>query len=155
MCRKQDGEGFHGSRPEKAQQGAATRPSFLRKGRGTRAPTSRWGGVKIAIPESQLETWSHQGSVAQSSDTYNTIKRVLEADGTPYAGKRVKVFLQGSYGNDTNIYAESDVDIVIKSNESFFYQLNDMQPAEQASFQAAYPRTASYGYGTFKNDVIR
>ena len=57
----------------------------------------------MAIPESQLETWAHQGSVSQSSTTYNTIKNVLEADDTPYAGKSYSVFLQGSYGNDTNI----------------------------------------------------
>ena len=58
----------------------------------------------MPIPESQLETWSHQGSITQSSNTYNTIKNVLEASTTPYAGKNFKVFLQGSYGNDTNIY---------------------------------------------------
>lgn len=63
----------------------------------------------MAIPESQLETWSHQGSITQSSNTYNTIKNVLEGSTTPYANKNFKVFLQGSYGNDTNIYAESDV----------------------------------------------
>ena len=55
----------------------------------------------MAIPESHLETWSHQGSVSQSSATYNTIKNVLEAVDTPYAGKTYCVFLQGSYGNDT------------------------------------------------------
>ena len=67
----------------------------------------------MPIPESQLETWSHQGSITQSSNTYNAIKSVLEANTTPYAGKNFKVFLQGSYGNDTNIYAESDVDIMV------------------------------------------
>ena len=71
----------------------------------------------MAIPEAQLETWSHQGSVTQSSSTYNTIKRVVEETGAPYAGKDFKVFLQGSYGNDTNIYAESDVDTVIVLND--------------------------------------
>jgi hypothetical protein len=69
----------------------------------------------MAIPESQLETWSHQGSVKQSRDTYATIKRTLEASDTKYADKDFEVFLQGSYGNDTNIYAESDVDVVILS----------------------------------------
>ena len=73
----------------------------------------------MTIPESQLETWSHQGSVTQSSATYNTIKNVLKDADTPYAGKSYSVFLQGSYGNDTNIYAESDVDIVIKLNDCF------------------------------------
>jgi len=74
----------------------------------------------MPIPESQLETWSHQGSVTQSSSTYNSVKDVLEASTTPYADKNFKVFLQGSYGNDTNIYAESDVDIIIKLDDCFF-----------------------------------
>ena len=68
----------------------------------------------MAIPETQLETWSHQGSVAQSSSTYATIKNTLEEAGTAYNDKNYKVFLQGSYGNDTNIYSESDVDVVIR-----------------------------------------
>ena len=63
----------------------------------------------MAIPESQLDTWSHQGSITQSSNTYATITGALEAAGTPYANKAYKVFLQGSYGNDTNIYAPDDV----------------------------------------------
>jgi len=41
----------------------------------------------MGIPESQLETWSHQGSVTQSSSTYETIKRALEAADAKYAGK--------------------------------------------------------------------
>ncbi len=77
----------------------------------------------MSIPESQLEIWSHQGSVTQSSATYNTIKSALEVEGSPYADKDYEVFLQGSYGNDTNIYAESDVDIVIKLNDCFRHDL--------------------------------
>ena len=67
----------------------------------------------MSIPEYQLDTWSKQGSVTGSSGTYNAIKNVLEATNTPYADKDFSVFLQGSYGNDTNIYAESDVDILV------------------------------------------
>ena len=37
----------------------------------------------MAIPESQLDTWSHQGSIVQSCNTYNTIKNALEAVNLP------------------------------------------------------------------------
>ena len=87
----------------------------------------------MPIPESQLETWSHQGSIAQSSNTYNTIKNVLETSTTPYASKNFKVFLQGSYGNDTNIYAESDVDIVIRLDDCFFSDLDTLSEEEKAA----------------------
>jgi hypothetical protein len=106
----------------------------------------------MAIPESQLETWSHQGSITQSSETYATVKRALEASNTKYAG-RVEVFLQGSYCNDTNIFAESDVDVVIRLNATYHYELAALNPQERAAFQAAFV-PATYKYSDFKVHVI-
>ncbi len=107
----------------------------------------------MAIPELQLETWSHQGSITQSSNTYNTIKSVLEASTTPYAGKSVGVFLQGSYGNDTNIYAESDVDIVIRLDDCFQSDLSNLTEEEKAAYKSAF-RDATYAHVDFKRDVL-
>ena len=107
----------------------------------------------MAIPESQLVTWSHQGPIPQSSTTYNTIKNALEAAGNPYAGKKYKVFLQGSYGNDTNIYAESDVDIVIKLNDCFCHDLNELPSDQKDAFKAAHSN-ATYTHVDFKKDVL-
>ncbi|MCS6291160.1 MAG: nucleotidyltransferase [Nitrospira sp.] len=107
----------------------------------------------MAIPESQLETWAHQGSINQSSSTYATIKRALEASDTKYARKSYEVFLQGSYGNDTNIYAESDVDVVIRLDDVYYYDISDLTPEEQGRFNAALiPGT--YPYAQYKADVI-
>lgn len=107
----------------------------------------------MAIPESQLETWSHQGSIAQSSSTYNTIKSALEATGTPYAGKSYKVFLQGSYGNDTNIFAESDVDIVIQLDDCWRSDLAALSQDEKDAYKNAFV-DAKYTYSDFKRDVL-
>lgn len=107
----------------------------------------------MSIPESQLETWSHQGSISQSATTYNTIKRVLEAEGTPYLGKDISVFLQGSYGNDTNIYAESDVDIVCVLNDCWQGDLAELSETEKEAYHKAYPN-ASYTHPDFKRDVL-
>ena len=107
----------------------------------------------MPIPESQLETWSHQGSIAQSSSTYNSIKNVLEANTTPYTGKNFKVFLQGSYGNDTNIYAESDVDIVIRLDDCFFSDLESLPEEEKAAHMQAFS-DAAYTHMDFKQDVL-
>lgn len=78
--------------------------------------------ANVAIPEAQLDTWSHQGSVTQSSQTFATIRRALESNDATYGSRDFAVFLQGSYGNDTNIYAESDVDVVIRLNSTFLLQ---------------------------------
>ena len=107
----------------------------------------------MAIPEVQLETWSHQGAIVGSSATYATIKSVLESTTAPYAGKGYKVFLQGSYGNDTNIYAESDVDIVIRLDDCFQSDLTLLTSSETAAWDAASSK-ASYSYIDFKADVL-
>jgi len=105
-------------------------------------------GIKMAIPESQLEVWSHQGSIQQSAATYGTIKSALEAQSAGYSGKAYEVFLQGSYGNDTNIYAESDVDVVIRLDSNFYHDLSLLTPQQQALFQspagAAFYAPANY-----------
>lgn len=106
----------------------------------------------MAVPESQLETWSRQGSISQSSSTYATIKRALEAPDTKYAGKSYEVFLQGSYGNDTNIYGESDVDVVIRLDSIYHYDIDALTAAEQASFNAV-RIPGAYAYADYKADV--
>lgn len=107
----------------------------------------------MPISESQMETWSHQGSITQSSNTYNTIKSVLEAGTTPYASKNFKVFLQGSYGNDTNIYAESDVDIAIRLDDCFHSDLESLSDDEKSIYKQAFS-DATYTHTDFKRDVL-
>lgn len=107
----------------------------------------------MSIPESQLETWSHQGSITQSSSTYQSVKAVLESSTTPYSDKNFEVFLQGSYGNDTNIYAESDVDIVIRLDSTFYKDLSKLSKSEQDIYNSSFS-VATYELSTFKNDVV-
>lgn len=107
----------------------------------------------MAIPESQLDTWSHQGSISQSSATYATVKRALEAADTKYASKSYEVFLQGSYGNSTNIYAESDVDVTIRLDAIYYYDTTAFTPQEFAAFNAALI-PATYPYADFKGHVV-
>jgi hypothetical protein len=107
----------------------------------------------MAIPESQLDTWSRQGSITQSSGTYQSIRAALLKDSAAYATKRPEVFLQGSYGNDTNIYAESDVDCVILYNGAFYYDLDALPADQQALFKAG-AGGAAYSYNTFKAEVL-
>lgn len=92
----------------------------------------------MAIPETQLETWSHQGSVKQSSDTYNGIRNVLLSPASNYATKQKEAFLQGSYCNDTNIWAESDVDIVMRLDSVFYHDLTRLDAKQRASFEQAF-----------------
>ena len=108
----------------------------------------------MSIPEAQLETWSHLGSVKQSSDTYNAVKEVLEAGNTPYAAKAFKVFLQGSYGNDTNIRTDSDVDTVVRLDTCWQSDLSKLSEPEKAAYEAAVA-PATYSAVEFKRDVLK
>lgn len=107
----------------------------------------------MPIPESQLKSWSHQGSVTQSADTYNKIKNTLEANTTPFSARDFDVFLQGSYGNNTNIYAESDVDIVIQLNDAFYSNFDELSDEEKDAYRQAFP-DAKYTLKAFKEDVL-
>lgn len=107
----------------------------------------------MAINSEQLETWSHQGTVQQSSATYATVKAALEAADAPYAERDFNVFLQGSYGNDTNIRSESDVDVVIQLKNTFQHNISELPQDQQAAFKAAYS-DATYTHANFKGDVL-
>jgi hypothetical protein len=109
--------------------------------------------MPVGIPESQLETWSKQGSITGSSSTYNAIRDTLIATDSPYYVREFDVFLQGSYGNDTNIYAESDVDVVIQLKSSFQQDITNLSEYQQAMFNIAFSN-ATYTYFDFKRDVL-
>jgi len=72
----------------------------------------------MAIPESQLQTWSNQGAIASASALYERIRAALQADAA-LSARTFEVFLQGSYRNSTNIRGDSDVDVVVKLNDTY------------------------------------
>jgi hypothetical protein len=107
----------------------------------------------MAISESQLETWSQQGKTGQFTDTYKSIRGNLLDPSAPYPTKSVDVHLQGSYGNTTNVWADSDVDAVLCHTGAFYYDISGMSDAEQNAFKADFPGNAAYGYPDFKRDA--
>lgn len=107
----------------------------------------------MAIPESQFDTWSKQDSVAQSRDTYSTVKRVLDDGASPYYLKSFESFLQGSYANDTNVYRDSDVDVVMRLDSAWYHDAPLLPRDQYQAFERAYPGTADYGLPEFKAQV--
>lgn len=108
----------------------------------------------MAISVTQLETWSHQGAMATSSDTYQSVRAVLCNPYAPYADKQYEVYLQGSYGNDTNIFSESDVDIVIQLNSTFNSNKHELSESQLALYEKDFG-PATYTASDFRRDVIR
>jgi hypothetical protein len=108
----------------------------------------------VAIPETQLNTWSGLGSVQQSSATYQSIKRILDHANAPYVFKKTDSFLQGSYANDTNIYGDSDVDIILRTSAFFHYNIDALPELQKAEFKRVYPIPSEYNLHAFKTDVV-
>lgn len=108
----------------------------------------------MTISESQLETWSHQGSVAQSAATYQTLRNALERADAPYARRSYSIFLQGSYGNDTNIYADSDVDVVMRLSSIYYSDTSELSEADLAGYKRDFS-AAEYSWTHFRQEVIQ
>jgi hypothetical protein len=109
----------------------------------------------MSIGETQLETWSKVGSQTQSKDTYATVRNALSVNTAPYAGS-IDIFLQGSYGNDTNVYGkEGDVDIVAQCDRAFFYDIAGLTPMQQAMYNATPSGPVTYPFAKFREDVIK
>lgn len=107
----------------------------------------------MPIPETQLKTWSAQGSITQSAATYDTIKTVLNDSSSPYYLKDFSIFLQGSYGNNTNVWSDSDVDIIIRLNQTFYSDLSHLEQGAKSSFDITYP-DVQYGFHEFRKEIV-
>lgn len=106
----------------------------------------------MSISDQQLQTWSGVGASAQSKTTYGTIKLALERSDAPYASKSYEVYLQGSYGNDTNVFRDSDVDVVICTSSVYYSDTDSLSPDQKARFTTNFS-PATYTGVDFKADV--
>lgn len=106
----------------------------------------------MAIPERQLETWSHQGAVQSSANTHksvvNCISKVNWNNDVKY-----ETYLQGSYPNYTNIYGNSDVDLVIEFRSIFSKNLSALSESQKNTFESNYS-DAKYSLASFKAAVV-
>lgn len=107
----------------------------------------------MGIPEKQLETWSHQPAAGPSRDTYAAVKQVLEDQRAPFADKKPDIFLQGSYGNDTNVARDSDVDVVSMIDATFAHDAHTLRADQYEAFKRSYGGVAGYTCRDYKADV--
>jgi hypothetical protein len=106
----------------------------------------------MPIPEAQLETWCSQGQTGQFTATYDTLKTVLNSGHAPYANQDKSIFLQGSYKNDTNVHADSDVDVVIRLDSIFYTDLSFLTESDKSTYNAQ-KSAATYTLADFKKEI--
>ncbi len=106
----------------------------------------------MGIPESQLKTWANQGAITTAKATHESIRHALSKSDS-LVGKDFEVYLQGSYKNSTNIRGDSDVDVVVQLNSTFFYDLSRLPAAERELCQSTIV-PATYEWANFRQDVL-
>jgi len=106
----------------------------------------------MLIPEEQLTTWSHQGAVQASADTYNSIKSCIE-NVKWNSDLNYDIYLQGSYKNSTNIRGNSDVDLVVELRSTFYHNANSLSAEEAKEFNEFYG-PGKYELSSFKKAVL-
>jgi tRNA nucleotidyltransferase (CCA-adding enzyme) len=83
----------------------------------------------MGIPQSQLEIWAKQGATVTAKSTHESIRNALAHERSlikDRIGSSVKIYLQGSYKNDTNIRADSDVDVVVELTTTFGHNAHEL-----------------------------
>lgn len=111
----------------------------------------------MSIPISQLTIWANQGATVSSQRTHESIRTALSHEKSPLeemikSGK-IKVYLQGSYKNDTNIRADSDVDIVVELTTVFSNNINE-RPQEERDLHNQTYENASYTWDELRRDTL-
>lgn len=101
--------------------------------------------------EQAFRTWSRPCSDTEAEKQANAERMIRDAISTyaPLSGRTIKVIVQGSYRNNTNVRQDSDVDICVCCMDPFFY---DFHFADYGTAEATVVG-ASYSYPTFKSDV--
>jgi hypothetical protein len=107
----------------------------------------------MAIPEQQLATWSNQGATVSAQATYTSVRAALSANTSPIRQMNYEAYLQGSYRNDTNVRADSDVDIVVQYNSTFGHNIPALSAVQSQLFNAEYPN-AVYLWEHFREHVL-
>jgi len=106
----------------------------------------------MAIPERQLQTWSNQGAVQSSAAAHKSVVNCIEKVNWR-DGERYVTYLQGSYPNYTNIYGNSDVDLVVEFRSIFNPDLSALTEAQKVAFNVNSLYT-KYSLAEFKKIVV-
>ncbi len=89
----------------------------------------------MAVTEDQLARWARGPSQTENERCETTVRRITDALRSEL-GSRVSVFAQGSYRNSTNVRQDSDVDVVVRYDSSYFSDTSQMSPAALQRYNA-------------------
>jgi len=103
------------------------------------------------VSEDQLTSWASPPSETEEDKCRNAVSRITDVVRKKF-GNDVSIFLQGSYKNRTNVRKDSDVDIIVRHDSYFFYDIGSLTPEEKQIYETN-RNPAQYIFSQFKNDI--
>jgi hypothetical protein len=103
----------------------------------------------MSTTASERSSWTSPGSDGSAKKTYDSVRYALR---DVISKRGVEVFLQGSYANSTNIRADSDVDIVVMTTETFQGSVSRLSAARKTQFDSL--PEATYDTKDLRHDVL-
>ncbi|MCK5539024.1 MAG: nucleotidyltransferase [Bacteroidales bacterium] len=101
--------------------------------------------------EETLTNWSKPASQAEEtriSNAISMIKDAIKASET-LKNKKIEIFVQGSYANNTNVKAKSDVDVCVMLKSTFYSQYPNGYTRDNYGFSGS-----TYTFKEFRKDVV-
>lgn len=102
--------------------------------------------------EETFNNWRYPASETEEQRISNAISMIRDAinksDSLKY--KDIEVFVQGSYGNNTNVRVDSDVDICVMLKNTFYSEYPEGISNDDFGFY-----DATYDFITFRADILK
>lgn len=104
------------------------------------------------FPEDTFINWSKPASESEEQRISNAIDMVKSAikSNADLQNKNIEIFVQGSYANNTNVRANSDIDICIMLKDTFYSEYPEGLTREDYGFSIS-----DYSFSIFRSTVIK
>ena len=102
--------------------------------------------------EQTFDNWRKPASETEEQRISNAISMIKDAIGTSdkLKDKDIEIFVQGSYANNTNVRANSDVDVCVMLKDTFYSEYPDGKSRDDYGFTAG-----TNNFDTYRSDLIK
>ncbi len=102
--------------------------------------------------EETLTNWSSAASTSEEQKISNAVKMVKDAiqSSEDLQDKDIEIFVQGSYASNTNVRANSDIDVCIMLKDTFSSKYPEGLTRDHYGFSAS-----NYDFPTYRSAVIK
>lgn len=102
--------------------------------------------------EQTFDDWRKPARKTEEQRISNAISMIKDAINASInlKDKDIEIFVQGSYANNTNVRANSDVDVCVMLKDTFYSKYPDGKSRDNYGFTAG-----TYNFSTYRSDLIK